>query len=215
LPDSSVGLKAILRLTEAQIERLQRVQAHTHPWQPEEDAARSLALAILTQDQRNKLAAAASILQFQNGAMQLVSVGAIGRGQWPGTCACFYPIRRDYTNFGLTDAQLARFEQLRIAYHRPAKSEDLAASYALVLDVLNEQQRIKLIAFEANLRLVNEAIDIGLLNRPPKGDPSATDFPAQRIRTIRTTPTASTAARPSAPPPAESHGSSQNPDAAD
>jgi hypothetical protein len=39
-----------------------------------------------------------------------------------------------------------------------------------VLDVLDYTQRIKLAAFEADLRLVNEAMDIGLPTRPGKGE---------------------------------------------
>ena len=225
-----VELRATLALTDVQIARLQRVKASAHParqppppgtpiyasrqtgviekWQPEEEAARSLALAVLTEEQRHKLTDAAAVLQLQNGAMQLVSVGAINCSQWPGMCACFYPIRRDDTKLGLSEAQLARLEQLRIARLGPMnelrrrigataarlanaprdepasadrlrkelaelqkQSEDVADTHALVLDVLDDMQKIKLAAFEADLRLVNEAMDIGLLTRPGKGEP--------------------------------------------
>jgi hypothetical protein len=103
--------------------------------------------------------------------MQLVSVGAISCSQWPGMCACFYPIRQDETKLGLSEAQLAQLEQLRTAYRWPKQSEEFATSHALVLDVLSDEQRAKLTAFEADLRLVNEAMDIGLLTRPSKGEP--------------------------------------------
>ncbi len=190
---SYVELKATLGLTEVQVDRLQSLKATAHPappkpqtpatiyayrrgdflnaWQQEEGAALNLALAVLTDTQRDRLSTAASVLEMQSGAMQLVSIGAITCGQWPGTCACFYPIRQDQTKLGLSEAQMARFEQLRVVYRWPKQSEDLIASHALVLDVLNEEQQTKLAAFEADLRLVNEAMDIGLLARPGKGEP--------------------------------------------
>lgn len=229
IAQSYVELRAKLALTDVQIAQLQRVKASAHParqppppgtpiyayrgrdvikkWQQEEEAARSLALAVLTEEQRHKLTDAAAILQLQSGAMQLVSVGAISCSQWPGICACFYPIRQDETKLGLSEAQLERFEQLRMAHLGPMndlqrrigataarlanaprddpasadqlrkelaelqkQSDDVSAPHALVLDVLDYMQRVKLAAFEADLRLVNEAMDIGLLTRPGKGE---------------------------------------------
>jgi hypothetical protein len=229
MAQSYVELRATLALTDVQIAQLQRVKASAHParqppppgtpiyayrqsgvidkWQEEKEAARGLALAVLTEEQRHKLADAAMVLQLQNGAMQLVSVGAISCGQWPGICACFYPIRQDETKLGLSEAQLARFEQLRVAHLEPMndlqrrigamaarlgnaprddpasvdqlrkelaelqkQSDDVSASHAVVLGVLDYMQRIRLAAFEADLRLVNEAMDIGLLTRPGKGE---------------------------------------------
>jgi hypothetical protein len=230
MAQSSVELRATLALTDVQIHRLNRVKASAHParqppqpgtpiyayrqtgvinkWQQEEDSARDVALAVLTEEQRHKLTDAAMVLQqLQNGAMQLVSVGAISCSQWPGMCACFYPIRQDEMKLGLSEAQLTRFEQLRVAHLGPMnelqgrigvtaarlantprndpasadqlrkelaelqkESEDVSASHAIVLDVLDYMQKIKLAAFEADLRLVNEAMDIGLLTRPGKGE---------------------------------------------
>jgi hypothetical protein len=140
--------------------------------------------------------------------MQLVSVGAISCSQWPRPCACFYPIRQDETKLGLSEAQLTRFEQLRVALLEPMnelrrrigataarlantprndpasagelrkelaelqkQSEDVAASHTLVLEALSDEQRARLAAFETDLRLVNEALDIGLLTHPGKGEP--------------------------------------------
>ena len=230
MAQSYAELRATLALTDFQIAQLQRVKASAHPArqppppgtqiyaggrtdfinnrQQEEEAARGLAIAVLTEEQRHRLTDAALVLQLQNGAMQLVSVGAISCSQWPAMCACFYPIRRDDTKLGLSEAQLARFEQLRIARLGPMnelqrrigataarlanaprdepasadrlrkelaelqkQSEDVADTHALVLDVLDDMQKIKLAAFEADLRLVNEAMDIGLLTRPGKGEP--------------------------------------------
>jgi hypothetical protein len=80
-------------------------------------------------------------------------------------CACFYPIRQDETKLGLSEAQLARLERLRLA-ELQKQSEDVAVT----LDVLDDTQKIKLAAFEGDLRLLNEAMDIGLLTRPVKGE---------------------------------------------
>ena len=81
IAQSYVELRATLALTDVQIDRLNRVKASAHParlrpqpgtpiyayrqsgvinqWQQEEEAARSLALAVLTEEQRHKLTDAA------------------------------------------------------------------------------------------------------------------------------------------------------------
>jgi hypothetical protein len=162
-------LKAALGLSDSHMQRVAQMrQAAAAGAGPR--SLPNIAAAVLTPEQWTRLAHYAEILTHQNGAMQLVSVGAITCDQWPGICACMYPIRRDETGLGLSEDQVHRFEELRIIpYKSAADPSEKVARRQRVLAVLDAFQQAKLAAFEADLRVAQEAIDAGLLPNAGKG----------------------------------------------
>lgn len=121
---------------------------------------------------------------------------------------CYYPIRADASEFGLSDVQVGRFEQLKLAAREPLETQiaqiekhrlellhsglsaespavaQLVADMSklhqqsaetrpprdLLLAVLDDGQKAKLSAFETALQVASEAIDLGLIPYPLKGE---------------------------------------------
>jgi hypothetical protein len=133
------------------------------PWQQEQNQVRARTTAFLSEDQRNKLAAAAGVLQRSDAGTELVSVGAITCAQW--LCSCSYRVREEDVKLGLNSAQLAQLEELRVAQGMVYEERKKA-----VLDILDSAQRAKLASFETDLRIVDQAIELGLLPRRRTGE---------------------------------------------
>ena len=197
--DPFAELQSALHLSEFQIRQLTALRA-------ENARASQSEPALLTEEQRKRLDAISSVLNWP-GAMAAAGTGIFSCGQWPGACACFYPIRDDPFGLGLSEDQILRFEKLRKKHvlwladlqHRrneieariaAVRSADPLAAQALQRDaddlqrqaddvgaprkaaheILDEGQRAKLAVFESNLELVNQAIRLGLVAPPPRGE---------------------------------------------
>jgi hypothetical protein len=106
---------------------------------------------MLTDFQKHRLDEAAGVLQ-QAWVYQAVSVGLISTQQWPGGNLCYDEI----SSLGL-QLSAGQFEKLRKLRSEPK---------ALRLEILTDSQLKRLTSFEAKLKLLNEAIDLGLISKP-------------------------------------------------
>lgn len=117
--------------------------------------------SLLNEEQRARVGEIASVLNQQDAAMQAVGLGILTCAQWAPTCGCYwYPIHEDKMNLGLREAQLRELERVR----REHGSRDA------VLAVLDPEQRAKVEAFVHEVMLANEAIEIGVIPRPERGE---------------------------------------------
>jgi hypothetical protein len=163
-PNTYAELRAALGLTDFQIDHLQRLKTSAHPasqkqLHQEKDAARELALAVLTPEQRERLATMARVLNKTGTAGRLIRMGALTCGEWPPGCGCVCGgIDADKT-FELVDAQRARLEEVRTAAMKVPREA--------VIAILNDSQRASLSVFDKNLRVAKQAIQIGLIPAPP------------------------------------------------
>jgi hypothetical protein len=160
--------------------------------QQEKDAGRDLALAVLTPEQREILATTARVLGKRGRAARLIQIGAITCGQWPEGCGCLCGGIDADTTFELDDAQRALLEEVR-APVRQARSDlkrriangegtvgvaELRKEYdalkvprEAVIAIFSDDQRASFSAFDNDLRVVKQAIEIGLLSAPaPMGE---------------------------------------------
>jgi hypothetical protein len=109
------------------------------------------AAVALTDSQRRKLEEVAEVLS-KAWVYQAVNFGLIPEELWPGQTLCYDEISGQ--GLGLTGAQTGELQRLR--------SQPRAARLA----VLTKSQLARLASFEAQLQLLNQAIDLGLLKRP-------------------------------------------------
>jgi len=188
LPDTYGELRAALGLTDFQIDHLQRSNASAHPtpqrsqtagpiypipasritaqWrqlQQQKDAARDVALGVLTPEQRRILATAARVLSKRGAAVRLIRIGALTCGEWPEGCGCFCDgIDADKT-FELDDEQRARLKLLK-------EYDAVKVPREAVISIFNDDQGASLSAFESDLRVAQQAIEIGLIPAPLMGE---------------------------------------------
>lgn len=136
------ALKQFLGLSDADLSRLQ--------------AGRSLLGGTLTDFQRRQLNAAAGVLR-EAWVYQAVSLGLIDAHLWPGNILCY----DEMSSLGLqlSAGQLEKLMRLR---NQPK---------ALRLAVLTDSQLKRIASFEAQLELVSEAIDLGLIAKPSRAEP--------------------------------------------
>ena len=144
-------LKADLGLSGPQISQLSARPLRTAAFQ----------LSLLNDEQRIRVREIASILNRQEAAMQAVGLGILTCDQWAPTCACYwYPIHEDKIGIGLREAQMFELERARREH----------ASRDAVLAMLDPEQRAKVEHFVREVLLSNEAIDLGLIPRPSRGE---------------------------------------------
>ena len=109
------------------------------------------AVGALNDSQRRKLEEVAEVLD-KAWVYQAVRLGLISKEQWPGQTLCYDEISSQ--GLGLTGVQIGQLQRLRLQ-PRAAK-----------LTVLTKSQLERLRSFEAQLQILNQAIDLGLLRRP-------------------------------------------------
>ena len=107
----------------------------------------------LTDFQQRQLDEAAGVLRHA-WVYQAVSLGLISARQWPGTALC-------YDEISSLSLQLSR-EQLEALRKLPIDQP---------LKVLTDAQRNRLATHEAKLGLATDAIALGLIPRPARGEP--------------------------------------------
>jgi hypothetical protein len=117
---------------------------------------------ILDSSQQAKLVTIAKVLDRYELAALAITAGLIDAQEWPGATLCFYPISVSAAALALRDSQVQDLERLRQATPKPPRDEALA--------VLDDSQRANLAAFQTALQLARQAIELGLLPDPPKGE---------------------------------------------
>lgn len=136
------ALKKFLGLSDAEVSQLQ--------------AQSTRSSVALTDSQKAKLADVAAVLE-RAWIYQAVTLGLINAARWSGGYRCYD--EPSYLGLSLTREQ---FDKLRSLQEEPK---------ALRLAVLTGVQRELLSWYEADLELVNQAIDLGLVSKPPSGEP--------------------------------------------
>jgi hypothetical protein len=161
---------------------------------------RALQNPILDASQQAKLAEIVKILDRWDMASEAIVAGLIDAAQWPGGTSCFVPHPSGFGLSDLQRQELDRIhEPLKTAIAQktaelitsrdatpplpPAEIarlqtdlSGLKSHWAVELlrslsrAVLNDAQRARLAAFENDLKLVREAIDLKLIPDPPKGE---------------------------------------------
>ena len=135
--------------------------------------ADSLRDRVLDRSQQAKLAAIENVLNRYHAASEAIVLGLISVRQWPGAPLCYYPIRTFASEFGLSDSQVRRFEQLEQSARDllvGKQAADARPRRDLAVAILDDGQRAKLAEFETALQVLNEAIELGLIPDPPKGE---------------------------------------------
>jgi hypothetical protein len=180
------ALKQALGLSDAQVSQLQQARpaAVTRPAPAgspvaiypagrfsgtPRPAANEDALRVLDDSQRGKLAAIKNILDRWDAGALTTAFGLIDEKQWPGGTLCdFYPIRTyAYAKeLNLSDSQERQLEELR----ETARAAGAKPPHDAAQAVLDEAQRAKLASFEGELQLAGEAIELGLIPRPLRGE---------------------------------------------
>lgn len=176
--------------------------------QRKEEYAQSVRARVLTPEQAAKLMDSAKVLAKPDLAGLTISLGLLKPNEWPGQTLCPYPVRSNFTELSLTDAQLQGFWQLeRIA--RASIEQELAQKVSLrqqgvasgvdgaaialqdlqreiqtlqarlhavkppseqVMAMLDDRQRAEVSTFRTSLSAVSEAITLGLIAQPMRGE---------------------------------------------
>ncbi len=123
----------------------------------------------LDDSQRAKLVEIRRVFDRWDAAAMTIEFGLIDQEQWPGGTLCdFYPIRAyAFTaELGLSDGQSRQLEELK----ETTRAAGAKPPHGAARTVLDEAQRAKLAAFEGELQLASEAIALGLIPRPARGE---------------------------------------------
>lgn len=124
---------------------------------------------VLNEQQIAKVVAVEKVLDNRDAAAVWIGLGLMRETRWPGNALCVNYPAATYASYpfasselALTPSQAQRFEQLR--QQRDKAAEDLRRQ------VLTEEQKKRLAAFEADVQIASEAIELGLIATPTKGE---------------------------------------------
>ena len=177
--DNFAELKRALGLSEPQIVELQQrlIVIATAPTSADRiSAERPIAGAaartegpgmtldvILDGSQRTKLKTITEVFNRWRMADLAITAGLISARQWPGSTLCLLPISSTATELALTDSQVSQLEELR-------RGGDVTRR-GLAMALLSDSQKAQIWNLEDEMELASEAIKMGLIPRPPKGEP--------------------------------------------
>jgi hypothetical protein len=123
-------------------------------------SVREMRRQILTATQLDRLSAIEKVLERQQEVAEMVSLGVIDFGDWPGGALCYYPVRAGVPEFFLSDGQVRELERLR---RSPGSESGPKPARETVLRLLDPAQRASVERLESDLRMVREGIGLGLI----------------------------------------------------
>jgi hypothetical protein len=177
-PTSYDALKHALTLSDAQLDKLKQNRPTDIARQPEREEASRLQREQLTDAQKTKLTAIAKVTERTKAAASAIDLGLLSEEQWPTNLVCAHfgvdadPAKAFGAEFGLTSKQIEQLSQLwDDAQHPLHGAEPGPPSYEAAVAVLDAAQKAKLTAFENEIQIANEAIELGLLAVLKVGEP--------------------------------------------